>query len=149
MQSYGQLYSMSKSVGLLKLMPPNCLEISLDLDRIEYFKQSVLVLWRYLFIWACERLLIYKALQIDVWEMADSSEHTWSAHACDVSLGARICRHRTGSSLAQVMACLLPNGTKTLPDEILIPPILHEFFNTIKLWPHLPQVNELKQAPRF
>ena len=53
------------------------------------------VLWRFLFIWACEGLSIPKALHIDVWEkwvtaMAAGGEQTQSAHACDVSLGARM-----------------------------------------------------------
>ena len=49
-----------------------------------------------LFIWACEGLSIPKALHIDVWEMAAVTavaagcEQTQSAHARDVSLGARI-----------------------------------------------------------
>ena len=44
----------------------------------------------------CEGLSIPKALHIDVWEMAGvtamaaGGEQTQSAHACDVSLGARI-----------------------------------------------------------
>ena len=66
------------------------------MDSIQYFKQNDQVLWRCLFIWACEGLSIPKALHIDVWEMAgvtamaDGGEQTQSAHACDVSLGARI-----------------------------------------------------------
>ena len=66
------------------------------MDSIQYFKQSYQVLWRCLFIWACERLSIPKALHIDVWEMAGvtamaaGGEQTQSAHACDVSLGPRI-----------------------------------------------------------
>ena len=54
------------------------------------------VLWRCLFIWACEGLSIPKALHVDVWEMAwvtamaAGGEQTQSAHACDVSLGARM-----------------------------------------------------------
>ena len=48
------------------------------------------------FIWACDGLSIAKALHIDIWEMvrvtamAAGGEQTQSAHACDVSLGARI-----------------------------------------------------------
>ena len=70
--------------------------ILLDMDSIQYFKQNDQVLWRRLFIWACEGLSIHKALHIDVWEMAGvtamaaGGEQTQSAHACDVSLGARI-----------------------------------------------------------
>ena len=66
------------------------------MDSIQYFKQNDQVLWRCLFIWACEGLSIPKALHIDVWEMAGvtamaaGGEQTQSAHACDVSLGARI-----------------------------------------------------------
>ena len=40
------------------------------MDSIQYFKQNDQVLWRCLFIWACEGLSIPKALHIDVWEMA-------------------------------------------------------------------------------
>ena len=66
------------------------------MDSIQYFKQNDQVLWRCLFIWACEGLSIPKALHIDVWEMAGVTAmaagggQTQSAHACDVSLGARI-----------------------------------------------------------
>ena len=66
------------------------------MDSIQYFKQNDQVLWRCLFIWACEGLSIPKALHIDVWEMAGvtamaaGGEQTQNAHACDVSLGARI-----------------------------------------------------------
>ena len=66
------------------------------MDSILYFKQNDQVLWRCLFIWACEGLSIPKALHIDVWEtagvtaMAAGGEQTQSVHACDVSLGARI-----------------------------------------------------------
>ena len=66
------------------------------MDSLLYFKQNDQVLWRCLFIWACEGLSIPKALHIDVWEtagvtaMAAGGEQTQSAHACDVSLGARI-----------------------------------------------------------
>ena len=65
----------------------------LELESIQYLKKNDQVLWRCLFIWACEGLSIPKALQIDVWEMAGvnaGGEQTQSAHACDVSLGARI-----------------------------------------------------------
>ena len=79
------------------------------MDSIQYFKQIGQVLWRYLFIRACEGLSIPKALQIDVWEMAwvtamaAGGEQTQSAHACDVSLGARMftngtCLWRRGDS---------------------------------------------------
>ena len=63
------------------------------------------VLWRCLFIWACEGLSIPKALHIDVWEMAGvtamaaGSEQTQSAHACDVSLGARILHTYCGTTV--------------------------------------------------
>ena len=50
-------------------IPPICLKISPDMDRIEYFKQYDLALWRCLFIWACERLSIHEALHNVVWEM--------------------------------------------------------------------------------
>ena len=66
------------------------------MDSMQYFKQNDEVLWRCLFIWACDGLSIPKALHIDVWEMAGvtamaaGGEQTQSAHACDVSLGARI-----------------------------------------------------------
>ena len=74
-----------------------------DLDSIWYFKQNGQVLWRCLFIWACGGLSIRKALHINVWEMAwvtamaAGGEQTRSAHARDVSLGARICGHCTGA----------------------------------------------------
>ena len=77
-------------------IPPICLKILLDMDSMQYFKQNDEVLWRCLFIWACEGLSIPKALHIDVWEMAGVTamaagcEQTQSAHARDVSLGARI-----------------------------------------------------------
>ena len=69
-----------------------CHKILLDLDTIEYFKQNYLVLWRFLFIWACERLSIHKALHIDVWEMAIShcSGWRWWANAKWCQHGARI-----------------------------------------------------------
>ena len=51
-------------------IPPICLKILLDMDSMQYFKQNDQVLWRCLFIWACEGLSIPKALHIDVWEMA-------------------------------------------------------------------------------
>ena len=66
------------------------------MDSIQYVKQNDQVLWRCLFIWACEGLSIPKALHINVWEMAGvtamaaGGEQTQSAQACDVSLGARI-----------------------------------------------------------
>ena len=66
------------------------------MDSIQYFKQNDQVSWRCLFIWACEGLSISKALHINVWEMAGvtamaaGGEQTQSAHACDISLGARI-----------------------------------------------------------
>ena len=66
------------------------------MDSIQYFKQNDQVLWRYLLIWAREGLSIPKALHINVWEMvgvtamAAGGEQTQSAHAGDVSLGARI-----------------------------------------------------------
>ena len=53
-------------------IPPICVKIPFNLDRIEYFKQNHQVLWRCLFIWLCERLSIHKALYIDVWDMAIS-----------------------------------------------------------------------------
>ena len=77
-------------------IPPICLKILLDMDSMQYFKQNDQVLWRCLFIWACEGLSIPKALHINVWEMAGVTamaagcEQTQSAHARDVSLGARI-----------------------------------------------------------
>ena len=77
-------------------IPPTCLWILFDLDSIQYFKQNDQVLWRCLFIWACEGLSIRKALHINVWEMAwvtamaAGGEEIRSAHARDVSLGARI-----------------------------------------------------------
>ena len=70
--------------------------ILFDLDSISYFKQNGQALWRCLFIWACEGLSIRKTLHINVWEMAwvtamaAGGEQTRSAHARDVSLGARI-----------------------------------------------------------
>ena len=66
------------------------------MDSIQYFKKNDQVLWRYLLIWAREGLSIPKALHINVWEMvgvtamAAGGEQTQSAHAGDVSLGARI-----------------------------------------------------------
>ena len=64
------------------------------MDSILYFKQNDQVLWRCLFIWACEGLSIPKALHIDetagVTTMAAGGEQTQNADACDVSLGARI-----------------------------------------------------------
>ena len=80
-------------------IPPICLKILFDMDSIQYLKQNDQVLWRCLIIWDCERLSIPKALHINVWEMAGvtamaaGGEQTQSAHACDVSLRARI-RHR-------------------------------------------------------
>ena len=77
-------------------IPPVCLKILLDMDSIQYFQQNDQVLWRCLFIWACEGLSIPNTLHIDVWEMAGvtamaaGGEQTQSAHACDVSLGTRI-----------------------------------------------------------
>ena len=64
------------------------------------FQTNDQVLWRCLFIWACEGLSIRKALHINVWEMAwvtamaAGGEQTQSAHARDVSLGARIRRNQ-------------------------------------------------------
>ena len=57
------------------------------MDSIQYFKQNDQVSWRCLFIWACEGLLIPKALHIDAWEMAGitamavGGEQTQSAYA--------------------------------------------------------------------
>ena len=64
------------------------------MDSIQYFKQNDQVLWRCLFIWACEGLSIPKALHIDVWDMAGvtamaaGGEQTQSAHAL---LGGKNC----------------------------------------------------------
>ena len=77
-------------------IPPICLKILPDLNIIQYFKQNDQVLSQCLFIWVYEGLSIPKALHIDVWEMAwvtamaASGEQTWSAYACDVSMGTRI-----------------------------------------------------------
>ena len=47
------------------------------MDRKVYFKQNDRVLWRWLFIWACDTLSILKALHISVWEMAISHRNGW------------------------------------------------------------------------
>ena len=82
------------------------------MDSIQYFKQNDQVLWRCLFIWACEGLSTPKALHIDVWEMAGvtamavGGEQTQSAHACDVSLEARIPLIRVHVSTLTCRQCL-------------------------------------------
>ena len=91
---------------------PSVLKFCLtSMDCIQYFKQNDQVLWRCLFIWACEGLSIPQALHIDVyvWEMAGftamavGGEQTQSAHACDVSLGARITTHRAHDAMISLL----------------------------------------------
>ena len=87
-----------------------CLTILLDIDSLKYFKQNDQVLWRRLFIWACEGLSIHKALHIDVWEMAGvtamaaGGEQTQRAHACDVSLGAKYAYALNHSNIQHMQA---------------------------------------------
>ena len=66
---FGRGFGPTKTV-IAEKIPPICLKILLDMDSIKYFKQNDQVLWRCLFIWACEGLSIPIALHIDVWEMA-------------------------------------------------------------------------------
>ena len=47
------------------------------MNRKVYIKQNDRVLWRWLFIWACDTLSILKALHINVWEMAISHRNGW------------------------------------------------------------------------